>query len=90
MMAYAILPLTSAAVSAIGPQIPSIVRVVEELCGHSSQTGLKDGDAKMRATVTIGSTALQQLANSARQPVGFSSSTCSPSALVPSCRWPII
>jgi hypothetical protein len=68
MMAAAIIPLVSAAVSAIGPQIPSIVQMVEELFGHSSQTGQKEGDAKMQAAVSIGSTAFQQLANSGKVP----------------------
>ena len=65
-MAATIIPLVAAAISAIGPQIPSIVQMVENLFGHSSQTGQKDGDAKLQTAVTIGQALLQQLANAGK------------------------
>jgi hypothetical protein len=67
-MAAAIIPLVAAAVSAIGPQIPGIVQMVENLFGHSADTGKKDGPAKMQTAVTLSTAMLQQLANAGRIP----------------------
>lgn len=67
-MAAAIIPLVAAAVSVIGPQIPSIVAMVERLFGHSDLTKSKDGNVKMQAAVSIGTMLLEQLANAGKIP----------------------
>lgn len=67
-MAAVIIPLVAAAVSAIGPQIPSIVSMVEGLFGHSATTGTQDGAAKLQASVAALTTLLQEFANAGKIP----------------------
>ena len=67
-MAAAIIPLVVAAVSAIGPQIPAIVQMVEGLFGHSSTTGTQDGATKMAAAVAALTSLLQSYANAGKIP----------------------
>ena len=62
-MAAAIIPLVSAAIAAIGPQIPNIVQSVEALFGHSSTTGTQTGPLKMQASVDALTAMLQSFAN---------------------------
>jgi hypothetical protein len=67
-MAAAIIPLVATAIGAIGPQIPSIVQMVENLFGHSSQTNKPAGTDKMQLAVTIGQAVLTGLANTGKIP----------------------
>ena len=67
-MAALIIPLVVTAITAIGPEIPAIVALVERLFGHSSATNPKEGDAKMATAVSILTNILQTLANAGKIP----------------------
>jgi hypothetical protein len=67
-MAAVIVPLIVTAISAIGPEIPAIVQLVERLFGHSPATAPKEGEAKMQTAVSILTNILQTLANAGKIP----------------------
>jgi hypothetical protein len=67
-MATAILPIVATVAGIIEPYLPTIIQGVENLFGHSSVTGSKDGTAKMQAAVAVGSALLTGLAEAGKIP----------------------
>lgn len=67
-MAAAVIPLVAAGVQVIAPLIPNIVQTVENLFGHSSQTGKQDGSSKLTTTVSLLQQLLTEFANAGKMP----------------------